>query len=461
MSANPQQIGQLNADVRRAQNAAALNEEMNWLEKVMETRVLTYLENDCSYQSIYDVPSPDLSRLPSDYAELVQQYEMNIEERLLLILTITPHFKPQLLNTFLCQDQSINRPFVEFGGWRGKVHQGFLPTGESIMFLLAGNDVGKRMQMFSLLEMDHFFTREGILDIQQANFKESYLTSPLVLSNEYFHRLTTGQHLKPDYSRHFPATLISTNLSWDDLVLPAKVHSEIEHLHTWLKHQQHIMTAMGLDKSIKPGYRALFYGPPGTGKTLTASLLGQSTGMDVYRIDLSSVVSKYIGETEKNLENIFKQAENKQWILFFDEADALFGKRTQASSSNDRHANQEISYLLQRVENYPGVVILCTNLKSNIDDAFSRRFQSVTYFPVPDQHHRLLLWGKALNNSNCLHDDINLADISEKYELAGGSIINIVRFAAINSMKMQRHQIEQDDLILGITKELRKEGRVL
>lgn len=461
MSTNPQQSEQIQAALKLAQNASALSIEMDWLEKVLQTRVLTYLENESAYQSIYDVPVPDLSQYPSDYTDLVQRYEMTLEERLFLILTITPHFKPQNLNLFFCQDQSINKPFVEFGGWQGKKHQGFLPTAESALFLLAADDMHKRMQMLPLLEREHFFTREGILEIQQGAYKESYLTSPLVLSNEYFHRITTGQHLKPDYSVHFPASLISTNLHWSDLVLPGKVLSEIEHIHTWLEHQQLIMSGMGLDKSIKPGYRALFYGPPGTGKTLTASLLGQSTGMDVYRIDLSAVVSKYIGETEKNLESIFSQAEKKNWILFFDEADALFGKRTQTSSSNDRHANQEISYLLQRVETYPGVVILATNLKGNIDEAFSRRFQSITYFPMPDQQQRLLLWEKAFNNCNRLHENVDLLQIANEHELAGGAIINIVRFAAINATKLQRNKIQHEDLIQGITKELRKEGRII
>ncbi len=117
------------------------------------------------------------------------------------------------------------------------------------------------------------------------------------------------------------------------------------------------------------------------GKSLTASLLGKSANMDVYRIDLSKVVSKYIGETEKNLSNIFDMAENKDWILFFDEADALFGKRTSASDSKDRYANQEVADLLQRIEDFPGIVILATNLKSNLDEAFARRFQSMIYFP--------------------------------------------------------------------------------
>lgn len=147
------------------------------------------------------------------------------------------------------------------------------------------------------------------------------------------------------------------------------------------------------------------------------------------------VVSKYIGETGKNLANVFDQAENKNWILFFDEADALFGKRTQASSSNDRHANQEISYLLQRVEDFPGTVILATNLKANIDEAFARRFQSVIYFPTPEADLRLRLWQGVLGDKCRLAEDVDLVDLAEKYALAGGAILNVVRYGLCGIQK--------------------------
>ena len=217
----------------------------------------------------------------------------------------------------------------------------------------------------------------------------------------------------------------------------------------------------GLEKSIKPGYRSLFYGPPGTGKTLTATLIGAELGVDVYRIDLSMVVSKYIGETEKNLANVFDQAENKDWILFFDEADALFGKRTQTSSSNDRYANQEVSYLLQRVEDFSGIVILATNLKANIDEAFARRFQSLVYFPMPDAEQRQRLWNSTLNGKVRLDEGVDLQQLAHDYELTGGAITNVVRYGAINALQMQRETICCEDLVTGVIKELRKEGKTI
>jgi SpoVK/Ycf46/Vps4 family AAA+-type ATPase len=184
-------------------------------------------------------------------------------------------------------------------------------------------------------------------------------------------------------------------------------------------------------------------------------------GVDVYRIDLSMVVSKYIGETEKNLANIFDQAQNKNWILFFDEADALFGKRTQTTHAHDRYANQEISYLLQRTEDFPGVVILATNLKGNIDDAFARRFQSLVYFPMPDAGQRLQLWQKTLDHNCSLTKETSLPEIAGKFELSGGAITNVVRYGAIQALQHKRNAIAGTDLIKGIARELRKEGKTI
>jgi len=236
---------------------------------------------------------------------------------------------------------------------------------------------------------------------------------------------------------------------------------EVDNIVTWLNNSEHIVDNWSLGKSLKPGYRTMFYGPPGTGKTLTASLIGKVVGSDVYRIDLSMVVSKYIGETEKNLANVFDQAQSKNWILFFDEADSLFGKRTQASSSNDRHANQEISYLLQRVEDFPGVVILATNLRANIDAAFSRRFQSEVYFAMPDAVQRERLWHGLFVQTDKLDSDVDFRQIAERYELAGGSLLNVARYAAIRAVRKRRDVINQEDLLAGIGRELMKDGKTL
>jgi SpoVK/Ycf46/Vps4 family AAA+-type ATPase len=218
-------------------------------------------------------------------------------------------------------------------------------------------------------------------------------------------------------------------------------------------------TEWDLKHTFKAGYKALFYGPPGTGKTFTATLLGKQFNRDVYRIDLSQVVSKYIGETEKNLEKIFQKAEDKNWILFFDEADALFGKRTSVSSAHDRYANQETSYLLQRIEDFNGLVILASNNKANIDQAFLRRFNAIVHFPIPDPVERLHLWKIYLPANHGLNAD-ELQNIANKYEVTGSTILNSIHNAAINAFALKR-LITLNDLVESLKRELRKEDRML
>jgi SpoVK/Ycf46/Vps4 family AAA+-type ATPase len=173
------------------------------------------------------------------------------------------------------------------------------------------------------------------------------------------------------------------------------------------------------------------------------------------------VVSKYIGETAKNLEKVFRKAENKNWILFFDEADALFGKRTQISDAHDKYANQEISYLLQRLEDYPGLVILASNMKSNIDEAFARRLQSMIAFPMPKARERLRLWNESFSGCSKLEGAMNLKSVAEKYELSGGSILNVVMYSALMALHRGEITILEKDILEGIRKEYEKSGQTL
>jgi len=442
-------------------NTLTLENELAWFGRVLETRISLYFNQESPHSSIQEIAPPDLDADASEYAQLVKSCGFGFDERVVLILTLIPHIRPQVLDTFFTHNKNFDRGFTEFGGWKGKSHGGFLPTCETAAFILAGTDLAKRFALIALLEKEHPFATKGILRLEHQDCGEPFFSGALKMSTETLNRLTTGFAHKPDYSIHFPAKLITTKLKWDDLVLAPQVLEEIENIKTWLKHSNTIMKTWGLGRVIKPGYRALFYGPPGTGKTLTATLLGASGGVDVYRIDLSMVVSKYIGETEKNLANVFDQAENKNWILFFDEADALFGKRTQTTNSNDRYANQEISYLLQRVEDFPGAVILASNLSANIDEAFARRFQTAIYFPMPDAEQRLRIWRQTLNGNCPLSKDVTLTKLADDYELSAGAIINVAHYGAIRALQRSEGQITHRDLMRGVSRELMKEGKTV
>ncbi len=442
-------------------NAFALTTQMQWLATVINTRMQLYWQRECDYTNIHEIPFPESSDDGSLFSSIVEHYQMGFTERVILLMALAPHIQPHLLDVFFVKNADYDRSFTEFGGVKGHNHSGFIPTGETIAFILAPNDLQQRFIISSLFSEDHYFAKFNILKLENIQSGEPLLSGILRISSEYLSLLTTGENYKPDYSINFPAKRISTNLDWGDLVLDHNTLDEVMEIQDWITHGSTLLTDWGLNKKIKPGYRTLFYGPPGTGKTLTASLLGKTTGLDVYRIDLSMVVSKYIGETEKNLANIFDQAENKQWILFFDEADALFGKRTQTSSSNDRRANQEVSYLLQRVEDFPGVVILATNIKANLDDAFSRRFQSMIHFAMPGPVQRKLLWRQAFSEKTICEPMLSqkLDEIANKYEMAGGAIINVIRYSSLMAVKRGDNEIKYNDVMTGIRKEYRKDGK--
>lgn len=258
-----------------------------------------------------------------------------------------------------------------------------------------------------------------------------------------------------------PAQYIKTDLEWEDLILNKKTLDQIKEIQIWLKYNKTLLHDWKMKDRFKPGYRVMFHGPSGTGKTITAKLLGKYANLDVYRIDLSVLISKYIGETEKNLEKLFGKATRKEWILFFDEADSLFGKRSNVNDAHDKYANQEVSYLLQRLEAYPGLIIFSSNYKSNLDTSFKRRFQSVIEFELPSINERLALWQKILPKNIALQNTISLEEIAKKYSLTGANINNVVQYSCLNTIANENKTIQKTYLMEGIKNEYQKEDKTM
>lgn len=400
---------------------------IDWFNRILTVAIQLYFRQGCEYTSIEKVTPPADGWLE----DMTSRQEITFGERAAIMLALMPHICPQALDIFFVQNKDFDRQYTEFGGWKGLSHGGFLPTGETASFLIAGEDIEKKKAVIRMFQRDHWFYTQNILRLEGAGEGEPFLSGQLRPSEEFLSHVLLEKEYKPDYTIGFPAKLITTPLEWKDMILDYNTQEALEYINTWIEHQHTIMEDWGLRRILKPGYRTLFYGPPGTGKTLAATLLGKKNHMDVYRVDLSMIVSKYIGETEKNLSKVFNLAENRNWILFFDEADALFGKRTSTNTSNDRHANQEVAYLLQRIEDFPGIVILATNLKSNIDEAFSRRFQSIIYFPMPAEELRAALWRNMLPSQWLGKDAEELIAMAAETELSGGAITNVVRRCAL------------------------------
>jgi len=228
------------------------------------------------------------------------------------------------------------------------------------------------------------------------------------------------------------ATKIRPAYQWEDLVLPPDQLKLLQEACLHVKYRHTVFHQWGFKKKVAygNGLSMLFSGPPGTGKTMAAQVIANQLHMEMYKIQLSQVVSKYIGETEKNLRQVFEEAKKSNCILFFDETDALFGKRSEVKDAHDRHANIETAYLLQQMEEYDGVIVMATNLLQNIDAAFMRRINFVITFPFPDAATRLLLWQKHLETGVPLAEDVNLPFLADEFKIAGGNIKNIVLHAA-------------------------------
>ena len=435
-------------------NKKILTQEMKWLDKIIQNRISNYFEDSIKLVK----NSRDFDIQGSFYGEFIERYNLNIKEQKVIALALATHIAPNILDIFLTKNTLYDLPFTEFGGVSEKTSNGFIPTIATALFILSGNNREEYIENLNIFEYQNRLFKQDI--IISNNKQTNIIHHQLSLTPNALNQILNGKDINGEESLRFLATPLKTKYNWEDLVLPDYTKEHLKELDMWLNHSQTLLNDWGMSKSLQNGYKALFYGSSGTGKTLTVSLLGKRFKKSVYRINLSQVVSKYIGETEKNLDRLFDIAQNKNWILFFDEADSLFSKRTGVNSSNDKYANQETAYLLQRVEESKNMIILATNLKDNFDEAFLRRFQSIIYFPLPDEKERLKLWQKSFSNKADL-SEIDLESISKKYELSGANIINIVRLASLMAINRDSNIIKQDDIIMGIRRELYKEGKII
>ena len=246
-----------------------------------------------------------------------------------------------------------------------------------------------------------------------------------------------------------------------DIVLPPKTRQELDLIVAWARHGARLFGDDGQGHRLHAGggLACLFSGPPGTGKTMAAQVIARRIDFDVYRIDLSQVVNKYIGETEKNLSKVFDEAQRSRVILFFDEADALFGRRSEVKDAHDRFANIEVGYLLQRLEAHEGLVILATNMQKNLDDAFLRRLQVKADFPVPDARDRRAIWERLLPKE-ADRDQVDLELLSGRFEIAGGDIRNAI-FTALLLSAEDGSTLGMRHLVRGLWRELQKSGRLV
>ena len=432
----------------------SIQTDLQWLESVIENRVQNFLDPS---KPIFLKEIPDLSKYEDLYADIVNHYQLDYLERGLFIVAFAHFFYQQIFDPII--DLKVKFPNRSQIGGILNQKTDFSPNLEFVHFLFSNHTLADRVNFFNRFNGNSHLFKFSIVEFDQEQ-NHNIWNQSFKMSHDYIQLILTGFIGKPNFSADFPAKILQTSSSWDDLALPHETLDDLNEIIAWHENETKIRIDWGFHKIIKPGFRTVFFGPSGTGKSFTAALLGQKLGVDVYRIDLTKIVSKYIGETAKNLENLFKQAENKNWILFFDEAESLFGKRTTGGSVNDKYANQEVGYLLQRIEDYPGIVILATNLKSQMDDAFLRRFQNFVHFPQPDQELREKIWRNSFKNEKSeINLNVDYKKLSTQFEITGGMICNVIRTCIIQSIIQKRNEIQTLDVEFAVKKELLKMGQ--
>ncbi|WP_299763410.1 ATP-binding protein [uncultured Dokdonia sp.] len=403
-----------------------------------------------------------LKYTPSTYEEsslgnYIAKHALDQEEIISLLLSLVPHVYPTFLRDVSIESE--NGVLYFFSQTRAD-QKNADPTAETILYALAGDDVAGRIAAIHFLHNNRLFNELQVLHTAPTEKGEPAVRGKLLIYQDAFQEIVLGSTIIPKLSEEFPAQEIKTQMTWDDLILSENTLQKLQNSKTWLKHNDTLLEELGMKKRLKPGYRVLFYGAPGTGKTLAASLLGKYTGKSVFRVDLSVLVSKYIGETEKHLANLFNKAEKKDWILFFDEADSVFGKRTNVRDAHDKYANQGVSYLLQKIEAYPGMVILASNYKDNIDTAFMRRFQSIIHFELPKAKERLRIWKHNIPEKLEQDASLKLDEIASKYVLNGSNIMNCIQDASLKALANKDRILTQAMVLESIKKEYHKEDKV-
>jgi len=435
----------------------------------METKqiqkLFTHLENVIIWR--IKNSDEDFAQAPefisSDYrgfhlGEYIIRNKFSHQEVVVLLMALLPRLDPAMLK----------RIYLEFSdSWlfdfsslndNGRL---FYPTIQTVQYILGGECIADRLKTLDYFDSDSVLIKNDLIIFSSSAHDHIPPGSSINIHQEAFNKMIFGSELLPKMSNDFPAEQLHTNRSWTDLILPQNTLQELQGIEAWFNSSQTLMEDWGMRKILKPGFRVLFYGDPGTGKTLAANLLGKYTERPVFRVDVSMLVSKYIGETEKQLAKLFDKAENKNWILFFDEADAIFGKRTNVRDAHDKYANQEVSYLLQRIETFSGLIILASNFKNNMDKAFTRRFHSCIKFINPKPEERLRIWKHNLPTQLQLID-IDLEHIAQRYELTGSNIMNIIQDVSLKTIALRdpAYRVSNDMLLESIKKEYIKEDKM-
>ena len=346
-----------------------------------------------------------------------------VAECVVILTALANHIYPQVWDSFeaAIDNYVSSKPQTKHFGLVQPVASPYLQaTLGTLLFLLGDTTIEAQASFWELFTPNAPLRTTDLMEWPTNNDIPTLNFIPR-LSPSFLQQLLTGQPPHPQYAPDFPATPLTTTKTWDDLILGERTALLVTQTRKWVQHYAQVSQQLGVHQG--QGYRLMMSGPSGSGKTMAAALLGRDAGKPVYRIDISNIVDKYVGETSKKLRRIFEVAEAQDWILFFDEGDALFGKRSEGGqSSNERYANQEVSYLLYKMEEYQGMIFLATNNRHAIDSAFKRRFDSLIRFDYPDDYTRQQLWKHFFEKPGYLQLDPAITQANWRELAANGKV---------------------------------------
>ena len=425
-------------------HARAISLELDWLKARIGRSIAALGRVDSNPESRAG-DQPPAPQLPPEswYACFVEEHQLDADERLVLILALAPEIDPGLLDNLLIKGDS------RLGGVPGVRHRGFLPTIQTALFLLAAGDISRNLAARRIFDPTGRLLSRGIIVPGSVVPGEPYTSMVISVKPGVSSYLCTGRQ-RPMVSEDFPATRLKTQLTWEELVLPPYLFTELGIIRDWLEHCRELRVKF---KYSRPGFKALFYGPNGTGKTLTATLIGKNMGLPVYHLDLGRTLSKDMGATEKNLDFMISQAERQNGILFFDETDIMLGKSGDNRRSSDSYITQGIASLLRRLEDYDGLVILADSIEDNLNRVMNFRFSTRLYFPHPDALSRVKLWRNILGDLFQLPEDYGWTDLAE-YNLSGGEIVNVVQYLTLAAIKKNDFRLTKETVVKAVERQI-------
>jgi AAA+ superfamily predicted ATPase len=432
------------------ENIAAISGELNWLT----LRIQSILENRSG--TFLPLPPPGNK---SAYAALVNEHGITDTDRVLLDLSLAASFAPEILAP-LAQAAMDKSWALHTGGFFRQGDAQFYPTVRTAVFLLSGTDIETRSYYSSYFHNKRrVFTSNLVLTVPRYE-NTTFLNHEVIFNDQFLGSVLHGEEPRLDGEHGFPTRRSKRRHSLAEVVLAEKTKEEIGKLRRFTRHMKKLWE-LNQNNRYRNNFISIFSGEPGTGKSHTAEAIGNEFGLPVYKVNFAQMVSKYIGETEKNLEKIFDRFDRQPCILFFDEAESVFSKRTEVSDSHDQHANNTQSYLLQKIEEFSGIVVLATNVQNllqHFDKAFQRRIRLIAHFSFPDYPERQKLWNQALEPPFKFAGDLT-ERLAKNYQFTGGSIYNIVSDAVLAAMDKETETITFELIEPALADEFKKTGR--